>query len=142
MPRLSRTLLFCCQVTHLQAGSFLAMSASTDSEATRSPSPDLSIVGNLNRSTSSGVTHSQVANFIESIRANPMVWSIGDKLGVAYHFLGDRLLKQNNVVNRSGVRTRLEIRNLDVFFAKLRASMMEFPFVKASITTIKGVSQS
>ena len=108
------------------------MSASTDSEATRSPSPDLSIVGNLNRSTSSGVTHSQVANFIESIRANPMVWSIGDKLGVAYHFTGERLFKQNNVVNRSGVRTRLEIRNLDPFFTRLHSQMLQCPFVQVS----------
>ena len=66
------------------------------------------------------------------IRADTKNWSFSDKQGVAFHFVGDRLFKQNNVVNRSGMRTRFEIRNLQPFFNKLHANLLQCPFVKVS----------
>lgn len=70
-----------------------------------------------------------VQYLVEWIKCYRNEWSFGDKLGVAYHFTSDRLFKQNNVVNRSGNRVRIEMRNVNAFFNKLRTTLLEYPFV-------------
>lgn len=108
------------------------MSASSTSH-TRSLSAE-SRSGGLALSPVSSLQSGRVVDeFVEEIRNNSSKWSVGNKLGVAYHFVESRLFKHNNVVNRTGARTRLEIRNVAPFFTKLQADMLHYPFVKVRV---------
>ena len=106
------------------------MSTTSDSDATRSPTTDDSSTNSM--VSDSAFERNQVSAFLDGISTNLSKWSFGDKLGVAYHSSDGRLFKQNNVVNRSGARTRMEVRNLVPFFAKLHTNMMQYPFVQVS----------
>lgn len=78
----------------------------------------------------------QISALLERIITNKSVWSIGDQLGVAYYFVEDRLFKQSNVVNRNGTRNRVEVRNLEIFFEKLKSIMLppnSTPYVEVQL---------
>ena len=67
----------------------------------------------------------QISALLEEIRSNKSQWAIGDQTGIAYYFINDRLYKQCNVLNRAGVRNKIEVRNQEHFFEKLASLLLE-----------------